>query len=55
MTNTVILCFQNGDVCKSSETVFSVVERKKLPVCVERMEGLQVNHQEHMQVLFDIE
>ena len=42
------LCFQNGDVSKSSEPIITFVQRKKLPVCVQKIEGLEINDQKHM-------
>ena len=47
--------FSKWDDCKSSEAIFTFVQRKKIAVCVKKMEGLEVNHQKHMHVISEFE
>ena len=38
-------CFQNGDVCKSSEPIFTFVQRKKYMFVSKKMEIVQLKIQ----------
>ena len=45
---------QNGDVCKSSEPIFTFVQRKKLHVYVEKIEMVQENNKTMYRYCFSL-